>query len=146
MNYFSAFDISASGMSVERLRLDVTAMNLANAHTTRSAEGELYKPMRVVVSPRQNVTFDQVFGAMQARALGGAPLASVEEMDAEPRMVFDPSHPEADEKGFIAYPNVDPVSEMVNLITTTRAYEANVRAFNAAKTMALKALEIGGGS
>ncbi len=73
-------------------------------------------------------------------------MASVEEMDAEPRMVFDPSHPEADEKGFIAYPNVDPVSEMVNLITTTRAYEANVRAFNAAKTMALKALEIGGGS
>lgn len=143
MNYFSAFDISAAGMGVERLRLDATAMNLANANTTRGADGAVFKRLRVVEHSDGIAAFDTMLGAMQ-----GDPSAAVSgeivQMNSPPKMVFDPGHPDADQKGFVAYPDINPVTEMVNLITITRAYEANVRAMNAAKTMALKALEIGG--
>lgn len=143
MNYFTSFDISAAGMGLERLRLDVASINLANVHTTRTPDGSAFKPLRVVaasgVSP---------FEAVMAAASGGyAPAmgVQVQQVDTTPRMVFDPKHPDADENGFVAYPDINPVSEMISVLTATRAYEANVRAFNAAKTMALKALEIGGG-
>jgi len=140
MDYLAAFEISSTGMNIERLRLDTTALNIANAHTTRSADGTLFKPMRVVATPRFSLI--DTGGAYQA---AGVQVAEVKASDQAPRMVFDPGHPDADEKGFVAYPDINPVAETVRLITATRAYEANVRALNAAKTMALKALEIGGG-
>ena len=143
MNYMLAFDISGSGMSIEKLRLDVSAINLANMHTTRSAEGGVFKPLKVVATSRLTPTFESSLASM---SVAGVEVANVYQADTPPRMVYDPGHPDADEKGFVAYPDINPVSEMINLITTTRAYEANVRAMNAAKTMALKALEIGGGS
>jgi flagellar basal-body rod protein FlgC len=141
MNYLSAFDISGSGMSVEKLRLDVTAINLANVHTSRTADGGIFKPLRVLTTARTAQSFEASLNLVSS---AGAPMADVVEADVSPRMVYDPGHPDADGKGFVAYPDINPVSEMINLMTATRAYEANVRAMNAAKTMALKALEIGG--
>ncbi len=147
MNYFAAFEISGSGMSLERLRLDVTAMNLANTNTTRAADGEVFKPLRVIATSKMATDFATLLSGMtDVSSLGGVEVGAIREMDSAPRMVFDPNHPDADEKGFVAYPDINPISEMVNLISATRAYEANVRALNAAKTMALKALEIGGNS
>jgi len=137
MDYRAAFQISASGMTLEKTRLDVTSMNLANVHSTKSADGKLFRPMRVIA---QEAT--TAFGAI----LKGVQVAGVEEVDAPPRTVYEPGHPQSDDKGFVAYPAVDQVNEMVNVMTAVRAYEANVVAMNAAKAMAVKALEIGGAS
>jgi len=143
MNYLSAFKISASGMTVEKARLDVTAMNLANVHSTRTADGRAFVPMQVISVAKQGAPFANYLSAASLHG-AGAQVVGVRERNAAPRMVYEPGHPEADGKGFVAYPGVDPVGEMVNLISTMRAYEANVAALNAAKTMALKALELGG--
>lgn len=141
MSTFSVFEISAAGMNLERLRLDVSALNLANANTTRGPDGALFRPLRVTASAIQ-----PPFHSLIERDAGGSRIggnAEVRAEDAAPRMVFDPGHPDADERGFVAYPAVNSVSEMIQLISITRAYEANVRALNAAKSMAMKALEIG---
>ncbi len=145
MSAFSAFDISATGMSVERMRLDVAAYNLANAQTTAGPDGTAFSPLRVVARPMGGPDFDAlVAGHLSGAGVAPMPLdVQIERMQVAPRMVYDPGHPDADARGFVAYPAINPVSEMVQLITVTRAYEANVRALNAAKTMALKALEIG---
>ncbi len=139
MDYLSAFEISAGGMNIERMRLDVSAMNLANANTTRGPSGEMYKPLRLVVHP------SAPFPTMMDNMLRAhAPQeVEVQPLEVAPRQVYEPGHPDADERGFVAYPAVNPISEMVQLISVTRAYEANVRAMNAGKSMALKALEIG---
>jgi len=147
MNYMAAFDISATGMSVEKTRLDVTAVNLANVNSTRSADGGVFKPMRVISGEKRGADFVTTMDVLSNYGrLHGAEVVSVEKLEVAPRMVFEPSHPDADQKGFVAYPGVNQVSEMVNLITALRSYEANVVAMNAAKSMALKALEIGGNS
>lgn len=135
MDYLAAFGISASGMVVEKTRLDVVALNLANASTTRGANGGPYQPLRVITGVAATSPFEQY--------MAGAKVIDVQPMNVEPRQVYEPNHPHADARGFVAYPNINPVSEMVTLIEATRAYEANVRALNAAKTMALRALEIG---
>ena len=142
MGYLSTFAISASGMDVEKTRVDITALNLANIHSTQSAEGGPYRPMRVVSSEQLN-TFE-INLDRQASALGGTQLVSVSKLDTPPHLVFEPSHPDADPKGYVHYPGIDLSSEMINLVTALRAYEANLVALNAAKAMAQKALEIGG--
>jgi flagellar basal-body rod protein FlgC len=142
MDYFSAFAISASGMSVEKMRLDVTALNLANVHSTRGAGGPLYQPLTVISTAKPGA-----FAQAMTRAGNAALGAQVTEVRANltpPRLVYEPSHPDADPKGYVAYPSINPVNEMVTMITATRAYEANVAALNAARVMAMKALEIGG--
>lgn len=144
MNYLSVFDISASGMSVEKTRVDVTALNIANMHSTRSIDGGPYQPMRVV-SGEQIGTFDDAFQRQQ-QILGGVQVVSVAKLDTPPRLVYEPSHPDADPKGFVHYPGINHSAEMINLVSALRAYEANLVALNAAKTMAVKALEIGGQS
>jgi flagellar basal-body rod protein FlgC len=144
MDYLTAFAISGSGMSVEKLRLDVTAVNLANVHSTRSASGAPFQPLTVVSSAREGASFAAALAAGSAALPLGAQVSEVRASAVPPRMVYEPSHPDADSKGFVAYPGVNTVNEMVNLISATRAYEANVAALNAAKVMALKALEIGG--
>ena len=144
MDLFATFGISGAGMSYERLRLDVAAVNLANAHTTKAADGTLFKPLHVAMKASATQSFEnwlQAFGVSGASALPYE--VTVETADRPPRMVYEPGHPDADAKGFVAYPDINPVSQMVELIAVTRAYEANVRAMNAAKTMAQKALEIG---
>jgi flagellar basal-body rod protein FlgC len=135
MNYLQAFAISATGMAVEKARVDVTAVNLANAHSTRSADGVGFRALRVVSAERVS-SFDSL--------LRGAQIVAVRPLEAAPRLAFEPGHPDADDKGFVAYPGINPVAEMMNLLTATRAYEANVAALNAAKTMALRTLELGG--
>jgi len=145
MDLFGAFDISAAGMNVERLRLDVASVNLANAQTTASPNGAVYKPLQVFARTPLGVPFDMTLEGFYRMQLGElTPVAQVQQVDASPRLVYEPGHPDANEQGFVAYPNINPVSEMVNLIAITRAYEANVRAMEAARTMALRALDIGG--
>lgn len=148
MDYLASFRISASGMQVEKLRADLTAINLANMNSTRAANGALFKPLRVI-SGAQGVPADfaATFESLAGQApLAGTALLGVEEVDVAPRMVYDPSHPDANDKGYVAYPGINHLGEMMNLMTAMRTYEANVVAMNAAKTMALKALDLGGGS
>lgn len=141
MDYNAAFQISASGMAVEKLRLDVTAANIANMHTAAATAAQAYQPLSVVAQAAR-LSFDQQFGQLQA--LQGGVQASVVPQAVSARLVYEPGHPYADDKGMVAYPGVDQTAEMVNLSTALRSYEANVVAMNAAKTMAARALEIGG--
>ncbi len=143
MDYNTSFQISASGMSVEKLRLDVTAMNLANMNSTAASVDQLYRPMRVI-SQEAPIGFAQQFGDLYAVQGGGTRVVSVEATATAPRMVYEPGHPYADSKGFVSYPGVNHSSEMVNMMAALHAYEANVVAMNAAKTMAARTLEIGG--
>jgi len=145
MGIFDSFSISASGLTAERLRLDLTANNIANVNSTGRPNDPANPPYR-----RKIPIFVQMLeqagdsGALRSRFKGaGVRVARVLDDDGPPRLVYDPSHPHADEKGYVAYPNINIVNEMVNMITATRAYEANVTALNAAKDIALKALEIG---
>lgn len=138
----SIMDISATGLDFQRKRLEAIANNIANAHTTRGADGSLYKAIDVVAYS------SQVNSVSGIDSIDGEAMKGVEAMEfierAQPyRKVFDPSHPDASADGFVEYPNVDSVVEMSNMMMTTRAYEANIKAINAAKAMALKALEIG---
>jgi flagellar basal-body rod protein FlgC len=143
MDYNAAFQISASGMAVEKLRLDVTAANIANMNSAAASAGQAYRPQRVI-SREAPLNFSQQFGQMLNATGGGVQVLSVEAQAVAPRMVYEPGHPYADAKGMVAYPNVNHTAEMVNLSTALRAYEANVAAMNAAKTMAARALDIGG--
>jgi flagellar basal-body rod protein FlgC len=142
MDYSASFQISASGMAIEKLRLDVTAANIANMHSSSALMADLYRPQRVV-SQEMPMTFSKQFESLAATG-GGAQVASVSTLDVAPRMAYEPGHPHADAKGFVAYPGVNHAAEMVNLSAALRAYEANVVAMNAAKTMAARTLEIGG--
>lgn len=142
MDYLSAFAISSAGMQVERTRLDVAAMNIANVNTSRAHNGGSYIPLTTVT--RAKKSFLNAY--QQTNHLDSMPMASVmQQTDSVPRLVFEPKHPDANAEGFVAYPGVDTVTEMVNLMTAVRAYEANVVALNAAKSMAMKAIEIGNG-
>ena len=146
MSLFGSMDISGSGLSAERLRMDVTAENLANAQSTRGADGQPYRRKEVVL--RQA---DGGFETALTSAMGGpggtAPANGVEVVaiaeDQTPnRMIYDPGHPDADAQGYVSMPNVDPVTEMVDLIAASRAYEANVTALQTAKSMFTKTLDL----
>jgi flagellar basal-body rod protein FlgC len=143
MDHSSIFAISAAGMALERTRVEVAALNLANAHTVAAPGQPAFTPMRVVGLPAQAASFAAL---MQAGQPGAAfkPDFRVEPAPVQPRLVQEPGHPLADARGFVSYPRVDPAAEMVTLMGATRAYEANVAAMNTARTLALKALEIGG--
>jgi len=142
MDVNAILSISASALRAERLRLDVIASNLANASTTRTAEGGPYRRRNVVfVSEAMENDFAAALAEEGARA--GVRVSEVIEDPTPPRMVFDPGHPDANAEGYVAYPNVNPVAEMVDLMAATRAYEANVQAVNATKRMAEAALAIG---
>jgi flagellar basal-body rod protein FlgC len=150
MDYNPAFAISAAGMNLERTRVDVAALNLANAHTTQAAGEAGYTPMRVVARPAApGASFAALMqaGETATAALNGLlPGVSVEPTGTSARQVHEPGHPMADARGFVSYPGVDPATEMVGLMSATRAYEANVAAMNTARALALKALDIGGTS
>jgi flagellar basal-body rod protein FlgC len=137
MDYLKSFAISAAGMGVERTRVEIAALNLANAHTVQAPGGAPFQPLRVVAAAS--------FESLVDRGLQNAPVpvATVEPSGAAPRLVHEPAHPLADARGFIAYPGVNPATEMVTLMSATRAYEANVAALSTARTLVLKALEIG---
>lgn len=139
MDYLEAFAISAAGMRVERTRVEVAALNLAQAHVAQPPDSSPFSPARVVAT---NAARFADLVAEGAEALP-RPVAFVEPTGAPPRRLLDPGHPLADARGFVAYPGVDPAAEMVTLMAATRAYEANVAALNTARALALKTLEIG---
>jgi flagellar basal-body rod protein FlgC len=149
MGLFDAIDISGSGLSAERLRMDVTAENLANANTTRGANGQPYRRKEVVLQ-EIGTGAGSGFGAALAGALGSKPgttpggvqAAGIVE-DATPgKLVYDPGHPDANAQGYVRMPNVESVTEMTDLITASRSYEANVTAMQAAKQMFTKTLDL----
>lgn len=144
MSVFKAMRISASGLTAERLRMDTIANNLANANTTRSVEGGPYRRQVPVFAPILDQSMHGAANPMQNRTPGqGVQVVGVISDPSPPRMVYDPEHPDANGDGYVEMPNVHVVKEMVDLITATRAYEANVVALNSAKSMAQRALEIG---
>jgi flagellar basal-body rod protein FlgC len=146
MDFTSAAAISLSGMQVEQTRLDVAAMNLANMHTTRAAGGGVYRPLSVVSGPASLLPFSSYLGStadVGKRVGTGTQVMSLQPLNTAPRLVYEPGHPDADAKGFVAYPGIDSTTEMVNVMTAVRSYEANVMVINAAKAMASKALTIG---
>ncbi len=134
MDLFRDFNVSVSAMLAQKVRLNTIASNLANIETTRTPEGGPYR--------RRDVVFQSVLVDEQ-RGLEGVTVNGVVEDPSPFKVVYDPGHPDADERGYVLMPNVNLVEEMVNMILTTRAYEANVNAFNITKTMYLKALELG---
>ena len=145
MGLFDAIDISGSGLSAERLRMDVTAENLANAQTTRGANGQPYRRKEVVLQEAPGsfgATLSSVMGGGPNSSGGGVHVAGIVEDSTPPKRIYDPGHPDADAQGYVSMPNVDTVSEMVDLISASRAYEANVTAMQAAKQMFSRTLEL----
>jgi flagellar basal-body rod protein FlgC len=136
----NALDISASGLVAQRARLNVVAENLANAETTRTADGGPYRRKMILFGAEPAGTFDAALDAIQASTVK---VLGIEESAEPPRMIHQPTHPDANPDGYVMLPNINPVLEMVDLLAATRAYEANVTAVQAAKSMANKALEIG---
>lgn len=146
MPLFESFGISASGLTAHRLWLDITANNIANMHTAGRPDDLLNPAYRRRV-PIFTEKLRQAIASLPGQpsfVAAGVSVAAVVEDPAPPRLVYEPSHPLADPNtGYVAYPNINVANEMVSMISATRAYEANVTALNAAKDMALKALEIG---
>ncbi|MEZ5102674.1 MAG: flagellar basal body rod protein FlgC [Thermoleophilia bacterium] len=134
MSMFDALRISASGMTAERLRMDVIAGNLANANTTRGADGQPYQRRDVILQETQADSF--------AAKLAGVRVVGVVDDASPARRVYDPGHPDADAQGYVSMPNVNSVTEMVDLITASRGYEANVTTMNSAKQMFTRTLDI----
>ena len=148
MEFNRTLEISASGLRAQRLRLDVISSNLANANATRTADGEGPYRRRAVVfrSSPLELSFDQALRASgHVRALRAVEVSGIVEDQKAPRLVLNPGHPDANADGYVGYPNVSVVTEMVDLMTATRAYEANVQAIRAMRAMGEAALRIGGG-
>lgn len=146
MSMFSAFDINASGLTAQRYRMDIISENVANASTTRTSDGTPYRRKVVTFAQRSDqTTFHHVLSRERDNYSGkGVAVSGVyEDTWSEMNMVYDPSHPDADENGYVTYPNVNIITEMTNLIDSSRAYEANATAFNASKSMAQRGLDMG---
>ncbi len=146
MSMFKAMTVSASGLTAERLRMDIISKNIANANTTRTLAGTPYR-RQMAVFKEQGAGND--FETMLDKAKGnmtignGVEVSEVVEDQSDFKRVYNPGHPDADDEGYVLMPNVDVVTEMINLMSASRSYEANVTAINSAKSMAMKALEIG---
>lgn len=149
MSMFGGIDAAASGLTAERLRMDVISNNIANVNSTRTVDGGPFKRKYVVFQPREaesNTFASMLDGAMNKggknRAGDGVRAVGIGTDDTQGKLVFDPGHPDANADGYVELPNVDIVNEMVDMITASRAYEANVTTINAAKSMAQQALNI----
>lgn len=148
MSMFSGFNINASGMTAQRYRMDIISENVANANTTRTADGTPYRRKVVYFEEKGGQTaFSRVLGeAAYNHGYSGQGVkvrGVLKDYDTEMNMVYDPSHPDADENGYVTYPNVNIITEMTNMIDASRAYEANATAFNASKSMAQQGLQLG---
>lgn len=146
MSMFTSFDINASGLTAQRYRMDIISENVANANTTRTKDGTPYVRKVVTFAEKEKQTpFSRVLDKSMDNFSGkGVKVSHVyEDHVTEMNKVYDPSHPDADENGYVTYPNVNIITEMTNLIDATRSFEANSTAFNASKSMALKGLELG---
>ena len=143
---FNGFDISATGMSAQRLRMDVVSGNIANIDTTRTEDGLPYRRKLPVFRERGKNSFVNVLrGKVPQQSSPGVEVSAIVEDPTPFKMIHNPSHPDADADGYVFYPNINIVNEIVDMIDASRAYEANITAFNTLKNMALKALEISRG-
>ena len=142
MKLLNTLSISASGLTAERLRLDVVANNISNASTTRTPEGGPYQKRAVVF--REKLVREMTNNGM-IQVGRGVEVAAIVRDQSPPRIVYNPNHPDADERGFVAMPNIDLAVEIGNMITATRSFDANVTVINATKNMAMRAMEIGRG-
>lgn len=150
MSIFSSFNASASGLTAQRLRMDIVSGNLANSHTTRATmnengEFEPYRRKMVTLAPTKN-SFKTYLDKATNHSKNHAQGVRVKEItdDEQPfKLAYNPSHPDANADGYVQMPNVDPLKEMVDLMSATRSYEANITALNASKSMLMKTLEIG---
>jgi len=154
MKFFSTFDVAASGMSAQRKQMDLISMNIANVNTTETADGSPFRRMVAVVSQKQVGDWNDEFRAVsfddeKAGTATGVEVSSVQQDQSDFRWVYDPSNPKAQQdgphKGYVAMPNVNIIAEMTNMIQATRAFEANATVVESAKSMAMKALDIGKG-
>jgi flagellar basal-body rod protein FlgC len=145
VNLFSIFDISSAGMSVEQSKLAVTASNIANSRTTKTADGQMFKPLSVAVrsSPVSYQAIASTVNGLDVSALPRPQVVGIVPTDAAPRLVYDPGHPDADARGFVSLPAVDPVSSMLELMSISRSYEANVRAFDVTRTLIQHTIDLG---
>lgn len=149
---FDSLNINASALTAQRLRMDVVSSNIANASSTRGrfvdGKWEPYQRKMVVLEPRQS-QFGQIFQGEIGKKIGapgpfqGVRVTQIREDETPFKLVYDPSHPDRDENGYVRMPNVDLSKEMVDLLAASRSYEANVTAFNTGKSLVLKALELG---
>jgi flagellar basal-body rod protein FlgC len=148
MGLFDAIDASGSGLSAERLRMDVTSENLANAETTKGADGQPYRRKEVVLQEADatGTSFASVLSSAQGSAAGrsvnGVKVTGIVEDSSALKRIYDPGHPDADKDGYVTMPNVNTVTEMTDLISSSRAYEANVTAMQTAKQMFSKTLDL----
>lgn len=146
MSFLNTFDISASGLTAQRQRLDIASENIANINTTRTASGKPYRRKMVVLREQPSSSFRSVFNnrlRQKTASKGGVKVTNIIEDKRDLNPIYDPSHPDANEEGYVMMPNVDLVKEVTDSMSATRSYQANVTAFNAVKLMAQKALEIG---
>lgn len=149
MGMFMGIDAAASGLTAERLRMDVISNNIANANTTRTREGGAYHRRYVVFKPRDSKVDHAGFEAFLQKSANdlkpgnGVRAIRIETDDSQGPLVYDPGHPDANTEGYVERPNVNIVAEMVDMITASRAYEANATTINATKSMAAKAMDIG---
>lgn len=144
MDLFSSMRVSASGLEAQTQRMNTISSNIANAETTRGVDGGPYRrkdPVFQAEADRES--FGEVLESAMDEHVQGVQVAEIAEDTRPPRMVYNPSHPDANAEGYVAMPNVNTVHEMSNMISAQRSYEANVTAMGAAKSMAVKALEIG---
>lgn len=135
---FTSFKISASALTAQKTRMDIISANLANINTTKTEGGGPYKRQQVIFKPKEMESFDG-----KLKKAMGVEVTRIENDRSPDRLVYDPSHPDADESGIVAMPNINLMKEMVDMMLATRSFEANTTAVNSAKTMFLKALEIG---
>ena len=143
MSYLTVFDISASGMSIEKSRLELVATNLANANKTRPASEAPYSAKSLVSTAAAASSFSRELDAAGRVPAHGVEQAMILQSTEQHRVSYEPAHPHADEDGFVKYSNVDLLTEMMSMMRSVRAYEANVKAVNAYKAMVQQALEIG---
>jgi flagellar basal-body rod protein FlgC len=137
-DFFTAMEVSASGLSAQRTRMNVAASNLANAQTTQAEGGGPYKRRDVVLASEDLPNTGEMSGVVK-----GVKVSQIQQDPNPPRLEYDPGHPQANAQGYVAYPNINPVEEMVDMITASRAYEAGVTTMSSAVNMAEKALSIG---
>ena len=145
MNLLSALEISASGLTAQRQRIEVISSNLANANTTRTSEGGPYRRKDLVfeAGPIQHSFSTALNAELEDQAGAGVEVAGIYEDSSPFIRRYDPAHPDADKEGYVLMPNVNPIEEMVNLVSATRSFEANTQAISAIKEIAQKSVEIG---
>ena len=144
MDFLTNMKISSSGLAVQRKRMETISSNLANMETTRTPEGGPYRRKDVLITalPLEN-EFGNTFQNELGDKLSRVQVADVIEDQSEPRLVYNPKHPDANDLGYVALPNIDQMTEIVNMVTTQRSFEANITALNASKAMAIRAIDLG---